>query len=135
VTPALRWRFAAAEAPSRLREAGDALDEVLASRGVSDRSRFAARLVAEEVVLNAIEHGGARSVSMEAELEDGRIGLVFEDDGAPFDPTPYRAEAAAGAPEDARPRGRGLILVRGFTRGVEYRRVEGRNRVSLELVG
>jgi anti-sigma regulatory factor (Ser/Thr protein kinase) len=135
VTPGLRFLFEAAEAPLRLREAGDGLDDFLAARGVSERARFAARLVVEEVVLNAIEHGGSQSVSMEAELEGGRVRLVFEDDGTPFDPTTHRAGDGAGTLQDARPRGRGLVLVRGFTRSIDYRRAEGRNRLSLELVG
>jgi anti-sigma regulatory factor (Ser/Thr protein kinase) len=133
VTPGLRWTIHAAEARLRLQEIADALDELLAARGASERARFAARLVAEELVLNAFEHGGARSAILEAGLGGPRARLTIEDDGSPFDPTTHLVEPATCTAEEVRPRGRGLALVRGFTTGMEYRLAGGRNRLSLEL--
>ena len=134
MTAPLRWRVEAGEATTRLRETSDALDAVLTSRGVSERGRLAARLVTEEVVLNAIEHGGARYVSVEAGPESETCRLVFVDDGAPFDPTTHRPLSGSGAPGKARPRGRGLILVHAFTRAIEHRFGGGHNRLSVLLV-
>ena len=133
MTPGLRWTIHAAEARLRLQEIADTLDELLAARGGSERARFAARLVAEELTLNAFEHGGARSVVLEADIGGPRVRMTFDDDGAPFDPTTHLAEPESCTAEEVRPRGRGLALVRGFTTGMEYQRVGGRNRLRFEL--
>lgn len=133
MTPGLRWTIHAAEARPRLQEIAETLDELLAARGASERARFAARLVAEELALNAFEHGGARSVVLEADLGGPKVRMTFDDDGAPFDPTTPLARPEWRTAEEVRPRGRGRALVRGFTTGMEYRRAGGRNRLSLEL--
>ncbi len=131
MTAPIRWRFEPADAATRLREASDELDLVLAAHGVSERARFAARLVAEEIVLNAFEHGRATVVTMDVDPADDPHRMVLEDDGVPFDP-------AAPQQPDATPnlgtRGRGLILVRDMTRSIEHQSAGGRNRLSILLV-
>jgi anti-sigma regulatory factor (Ser/Thr protein kinase) len=134
VTAPTRWHFEAADAATRLREASDELDAILSARGVSERACYAARLVAEEVVLNALEHGGARFVAMEMDPVGDPHRLVFEDDGVPFDPTTQADSRGSDAPGDVPPRGRGLILVHGFTRAIEHRLADGCNRLSVLLV-
>ena len=92
------------------------------------------RLVCEEVVLDAFAHGGANSVSLEVDPGKDPHVLAFEDDGARFDPATRSALAETGSPGDIGPRGRGLVLVRGFTRSIEHRFADGRNRLSALLV-
>jgi anti-sigma regulatory factor (Ser/Thr protein kinase) len=130
----LRWQFAAADTPNSLRAASDELEAILSSHGASEATRFAARLVCEEIVLNAIEHGGAGFVTLEVEPASAPQHLVFEDDGAEFDPATLADPNGADTPGDLSPRGRGLILVRRFTRAIKHRRAEGRNRLSVLLV-
>jgi len=55
-----RWRVETANAAACLRDIGDELDALLASHGISIPTRYAARLVCEEIVLNALEHGAAQ---------------------------------------------------------------------------
>jgi len=131
VTAPIRWRFEPADAATRLREASDEMDVILAAHGLSERARFAARLVAEEIVLNAFEHGGATAVTMDVDPTGDPHRLVLEDDGAPFDPA---ASQAPNGPQNLGTRGRGLILVRGMTRSIEHRSAGGRNRLSILLV-
>jgi anti-sigma regulatory factor (Ser/Thr protein kinase) len=131
VTAPIRWRFEPADAATRLREASDELDRILAAQGVSERARFAARLVAEEIVLNAFEHGGATVVTMAVDPAGDPHRLILEDDGDPFDPAAPQALEATPNPGI---RGRGLILVRGMTRSIEHRSFGGRNRLSILLV-
>ena len=128
------WRFEPVDAAARLRRASDELDAILSECGVSERTQFAARLVAEEVVLNAIEHGGASFVAMWFDPMDDPHRLVFEDDGIPFDPTTQPGPRNSKIPGDVQPRGRGLLLVHGFTRTIEHRVADGRNRLSVLLV-
>jgi len=133
VTRPTRWRFEAANAPVHLREASDELEAVLASEGVGGRACFAARLVCEEIVLNAFEHGGASFVTMEVTPVDDPHRLAFEWDGIPFDPALPLATHRSDTPGDIHPRGRGLILVRRFTTSLEHRLAGGRNRLSVRL--
>ena len=123
-----RWTFDTTRTPLSLREASDALEPLLAASGLSERARHAARLVAEELVLNALEHGGARSVMMEWDGSIDPHRLVFEDDGVAFDPS-----APGPVLTDDETRGRGLRLVRAYTRSIEHVRDDGRNRVVVLL--
>jgi len=86
--------------------------------------------VAEELVLNAFEHGGARSVIMQADAPDDPLQVIFEDDGASFDPSAPVAETARAS----HARGLGLNLVRAYTRSIAHERIGDRNRVVVLLV-
>jgi len=124
------WRLESADG-APLRRASDALDALLAERGLSDASRFAARMISEEVVLNAFEHGKARTVVMELNPERR---LSFVDDGSPFDPTagPPSLSDARDA-DEVRLRIRGLQLVHRFALNLEYRRQDDRNHLTVVL--
>ena len=63
------WRFELANAATRLRQVGDELDAILQAHRAPDHARYAARLVCEELVLNAFEHGRAGSVSLTIDPE------------------------------------------------------------------
>ena len=129
-----RWRFEATNAAAGLREASDELESILASQGVSVAAQMAARLVCEEIVLNAFEHGGATWVTLEVDSARQPHVLVFEDDGARFSPATRTDRAGAGTQGDVSPRGRGLILVGGFTRSIDHHFADGRNRLNVLLV-
>jgi anti-sigma regulatory factor (Ser/Thr protein kinase) len=95
---------------------------------------LAARLLCEEVVLHALEHGGATFVTMEVEPAKDPYLPTFEDDGVSFDPTTRATAGATHTPEETSTRGRGLLLMRAWTRRMEHRREEGRNKLSVRLV-
>ena len=118
------WRLDSPD-PVRLSQVSDAVEALLEADGLSERGRFTARLVTEELVLNAFHHGGAREITLELA---GRDRLVLEDDGSPFDPSgPVVEEPPTGE------RGRGLLLVRGFAKSLRYARRDGRNRTEVVL--
>lgn len=50
--------------------------------------------IAQEAVNNAIRHGGARHITVTAEVVDRRLALAIQDDGGGFDP-----EAASSKPD------------------------------------
>ena len=114
-----------------LRRASDELDSVLSEQGASEFRRFVARLVCEEIVLNAFEHGSAGTVVMEI---DANRRLTFVDDGVAFDPTASSRELAdARNADEVRLRVRGLQLLHKFGRSLEYRRQDDRNRLTVLL--
>jgi anti-sigma regulatory factor (Ser/Thr protein kinase) len=90
-------------------------------------------IIVEELVTNLCEHGVCdfeHAISIELHRQGMAITAFVEDNGAPFDP---RA-AAAGAPIPARGGGAGINLVKGWSKIVDYRSADGRNRLELRLL-
>lgn len=84
-------------------------------------------LAVTELAANAILHGGARHMTVQAaEQEDGYL-LTFEDDGNPFDPTQTPLLPAG----ELREGGYGLMIVRRSTDRVQYRRRAAWNSIDL----
>ncbi|SDD01999.1 Anti-sigma regulatory factor (Ser/Thr protein kinase) [Sphingomonas sp. YR710] len=95
----------------------------------------AARLaiVIEEIVTNAIEHGRVAAgdqVDLSLALQSGGVRVVFVEPGLPFDP---RQATPATPVHEQRGGGAGLDLVKHWTRVVDYRTVDGINRLELIL--
>jgi anti-sigma regulatory factor (Ser/Thr protein kinase) len=95
----------------------------------------AARLsiVVEELVSNALRHGGdGRAITVELSLteSDGQVRLDLADDGAAFDPT---AERRFDGPDRESGGGVGLALIRAWAGEIAYARERGLNRVRVIL--
>jgi serine/threonine-protein kinase RsbW len=98
------------------------------------KARDQARLciIVEELITNLCEHGVCgteREIALELVRYPSGLGLIFEDNGVPFDP---RSVSDTG---DVPPRGggAGLRLVRAWTDVVGYESANGRNRLELLL--
>lgn len=101
-------------------------------QGLGTRDRAHLCIIVEELVTNLIEHGGGsgeRRVGIELARGPSEIMLVIEDDGAAFDPR----NAPANADIPSRGGGAGLRLVSAWSRIVDYRSANGRNRLELEM--
>ena len=128
----MRFRIEATHDRTRLGELLQSIDRALAERGVACHVRDDVRLVAEEVLTNAIDHGmaGSRhdpSIVVEIARSAHALQVEFRDDGQPFDPlAPPSPDLDAGILE--RPvGGLGLHLVREVAEAVSYRRDEPYN--------
>ena len=93
-------------------------------------------LLVEELFANTVVHGHGRDseepVWLGFAIEPGRITLTYEDTAPPYDPfmTVVAPDEAASVEERA-VGGLGVLLVACLATDVEYRRAEGRNRISL----
>jgi len=97
---------------------------------------FNVALVLEEMVLNLIDHavGSATDrLDVRIELQPGRVVLVLEDDGVPFDPRSAPAFDKSKPLDQRGPRGMGIHLVRSVTQDIAYERVGSRNRLRLAI--
>nr|WP_281417281.1 ATP-binding protein [Plastoroseomonas hellenica] len=104
----------------------------LNDEGLPEGAAARAALLLEEVVLNALRHGAAPNVEVEAQIGADGISLVFEDSGVAFDP--LAGEVAAPETGAEQPGGRGLLLIRRFSTAARYTRSpDGRNRLELRL--
>ena len=93
---------------------------------------MAARLTitVEELVANALEHGGAGKVALELADHADRIALSMADNGIAFDP---REAISAELPDPETGGGVGLSLVKAWSRIESYARDGGSNRLELSL--
>jgi len=107
------------------------LQDACRALAIRDADSLRLQLVAEELFINTIDHGGPHTAPVTIRLQrlsDG-IALHYEDDGSAFDPTMGEASANPGD----LPGGLGLRLLRGLARDMRYRREAGRNIVELTL--
>ena len=97
---------------------------------------FKVGLVLEELVLNLIDHAvgpATDRIDVRIDLEPGRVVLVLEDDGAPFDPRSAPAFDNTRPLEERGPRGMGIHLVRSLAEEIAYERVGSRNRLRVVI--
>lgn len=92
-------------------------------------------LALEELLTNTIKYGHAddlrHPIRVSLVVAAGAITVAIEDEAAAFDPfarPPVDTEAAL---DERRPGGLGIHLVKQMIERVDYRRVAGRNRITL----
>lgn len=101
--------------------------------GLSQRSEARLAIVVEELVSNAVRHGSsgnAITLSLTIDARPSRVVVLFEDDGVAFDPT---LERVFSGPDEDSGGGVGLELVKAWCDSFAYERVDGRNRVRVNL--
>src|SRR5262249_23669713 len=95
--------------------------------GVDDRTRFRARVCVSELANNIVEHGGVRpdrgDIALELRHMNPGLEIEISDPGVAFDPV----ARPPTDPDNERIGGRGLRLVRAYTRSLSYRRDKDRN--------
>ena len=116
----------------------DELRRGLDTLPLDPRARLSVELVFEEVVANLVRHGarseGPTTLSLEVVLRDDSVQLTFLDDGVEFDPRERPDPAPAQDLEHAETGGRGLLLIRSVSEGLEYARTpEGQNRLTVTV--
>jgi serine/threonine-protein kinase RsbW len=107
-----------------------------AEQGLPRAVVFKVRLVLEELVLNLIDHATGSTtncIDVSIHLEPGKVILVLEDDGSPFDPRSAPAFDKNKPLEERGPRGMGIHLVRSAAEEISYDRIDGRNRLRVAV--
>ena len=120
---------------SEIRRASELVDQFTARHGLADEDANAIHVVVDEILSNSIRHGLAgaatHAIALTLELSEGEIVVEVEDDGVAYDPTQAPAPVLAGTIAQRQVGGLGMAFVRSLTDSIEYRRVEGRNRLRL----
>jgi len=105
--------------------------EMVTQAGFRKEAVFAVRLALDEALANAVKHGNqndpSRSVKVEVGIDDAKVTISIEDEGAGFDPVclpdPTSEENIT------RPCGRGVMLMKAYMTQVSFN--ERGNRVTL----
>jgi len=120
---------------SEIRRAAALVDEFRVRHGLGDEDTNAIHVVLDEILSNSIRHGlaGAPSHAIEVNLEHDLAlrELEVADDGVAYDPTDAPGPVLEGTLEERTAGGLGMAFVRALTDSIEYRRIDGRNRLVL----
>jgi serine/threonine-protein kinase RsbW len=92
-------------------------------------------LALEEIFMNVVMHGSPADrvprVEVSLALRDCCLTLMIEDDGPSFDPLSLAAPDVTASLEERRVGGLGVYLVRQMMDAVSYKRLGGRNQLSM----
>lgn len=117
----------------------DALRRFLAAEGASEDGKYRTELVFEELITNVIRHAYAQlapsteSIEVVVRMEPQTIRLTVEDDGPAFDPARAPLAPLPASIDEAKVGGLGLRLIRDTARRIHYKRVAGKNSVTVCL--
>lgn len=117
--------------PKWLRLVRRVTDEFTREAGLDATERQNIILAVDEAMANVIKHayGGdtAQKIWLRCRLDEGFVQIELRDRGAEFSPTgqPERA------PDEVRPGGRGIYLMRQLMDEIHYAREDGYNSVTL----
>ena len=95
------------------------------------------QLCLEELLTNLATHqqgpSGPPRAWVGVSVRPGSIAVEVEDDGPEFDPLSVKAPDILGSVEQRPVGGLGLHLVRHLVDSPQYRRAQGRNRLSMSI--
>lgn len=126
-------RILLAEGDDGLARVSAQLDTFAERRQLSPDVRRDLHLVIDEIVNNIVRHARPRhpQVTIQLDLDAHALEILVVDDGEAFDPT-SKADPDTTLGLDDRPvGGLGLYLVRQLMTEVRYRRLRGRNRLTM----
>lgn len=136
----MRFRIEIPNERARLRDLLAAIDDALTENAVRAEIRDDLRLITEEVVSNAMDHGAAHDgdaeqhqISVDIARHDDDLHVEFRDTGKPFDPLAHPPPALDDDILDRPIGGLGVHLVRELAKSVSYTRVEPHNILHVVL--
>ncbi|MBF0393036.1 MAG: ATP-binding protein [Alphaproteobacteria bacterium] len=102
--------------------------------GLPMKTVFNLNLALDELLTNTMSYGGAKTVLVRIGLAPGRLSVVLEDDGIPFDPFHEAAEPDLDLGIDERPiGGLGVHFVKKMMSTTAYARQGEHNIVTLTM--
>lgn len=120
----------------------DSIEQSLLEHGIARELRDDMRLIAEEVVSNAIDYGDEddgdgeptpRRIAVDIARDDDGLHVEFRDNGKPFDPLDQEPPELDADILDRPIGGLGVHLVRELARSVRYVREEPYNVLHVVL--
>ena len=115
----------------------DTLEEFGATNGIPAEQSLRFGLALDELITNIISYGLAGrsdgTITLAVEHRDGLLHAELADDGPPFDPLAADTAPPEGDIEHREVGGLGLTLVKSFMDRLDYRRVDGFNRLTMEM--
>lgn len=115
----------------------DRLEEFGAANGIPAEQSLRFGLALDELITNIVSYGlagrGDAVITLSIEHRTGVLHAQLDDNGPAFDPLAANAAPPAGDIETREIGGLGLTLVKSFMDRLDYRRVDGFNRLTMEM--
>ena len=130
---------------SRIEELSDISEQAAAFLervGCSPNTVFAIQFALEELFANIVSYAfvgddarhGSHSIAIRLEQDPAGFTLTLEDDGTRFDPLSAPVPDTS-LPIDQRPiGGLGLFITQRLASSIQYRRTDGKNRVTVRFI-
>lgn len=121
---------------SRVREFAEEVEAFGAAAGLPETKIYIVNLTLDELIANVVMYGfdgvADPEINVELKLAGGKLVLVLEDNGRPFDPT-QDVEPDIDSPlMERQVGGLGRYFVRRLADRISYEHADGRNRVTAE---
>ena len=113
------------------------VEERCQEAGLSGELAFKLMLAIEEAVTNVVSYAFAEMppphrIQVRLNIDNDHCTAEMVDNGRPFDPLAAPPPDLTGPLEERDPGGLGIHLIRNMADRVEYRRVDGQNRLRIE---
>ena len=123
--------------PSAVPRAAEQVEAFCRDRNIPGPIAYKFNLALDETLTNAISHafadGGHHRIDVLVESRDGYLTATVSDDGVPFDPLAQPPPDVHAPVEDRKIGGLGIHLLRTLMDTIEYRRHDGRNRLTFRI--
>ena len=107
------------------------MERTLEEAGIPPKIIIKMNVVVDEVFSNILSYSGASEAEAECDVRDGRIMLVFTDDGRPYDPTAKPDPDITLSAKEREIGGLGFFMVKKFMDSIGYEYRENRNILTL----
>ena len=107
------------------------VDEFLGSKGLTPRTRNAANLVIEELLINIITYAykdkKEHTIDVKIEINEEKVAITLQDDGIAFNPLSVPRPDRSKPVMERLEKGLGINLVRSMRKAMEYHRDDDKN--------
>ena len=121
---------------SRVREFAAEVEAFGQAAGLPDTKVYIVNLTLDELIANVVMYGfdgvADPQINVELTLSGGKLVLVLEDNGRPFDPTLDSDADTTSSLMDRPVGGLGRYFVKHLADRISYEHVDGQNRVTAE---
>jgi len=107
------------------------MENALVSSGVPKKIISKMNIAVDEIYSNIIRYSGAEEADIECAVSDGKILLIFRDNGRPYNPTEKPDPDLTLSAEERDIGGLGFFMVKKIMDNVEYTYREGLNHLTL----
>lgn len=108
------------------------VEEALAQAEVPMKTAVKMNIAVDEIYSNIQRYSGATHATVECAAKNGRITLVFTDNGSPYNPLEQADPDTTLPAEEREIGGLGIFMVKKTMDDVVYEYSEGRNRLTLK---
>ena len=88
----------------------------------------------DEIYANIVHYSGAGYAEMRIMQHDGRVNVIFRDNGTPYNPLEAEEPDITASAEEREIGGLGIFMVRKMMDSVDYMYKDGHNILTLTLM-